>query len=229
MFEKDIIDYLQKPEVIQAIHSNNFEDVFLKAPVEIRSELVNMLNKANINFLSSLRTIYPDTFNGVGKNTLDLSQYKNIETIAASAFRDSEYEAIILPESVKVISHKAFADCRCTYIDISKTKVSVLPASVFEDSIYLEKVILCDGLQVIRYQCFRNCEKLKEINLPKTIKELGRKVFYGCYQLSEIKYEGTVADWKKVEKDDAYDTESIWDLRDLKVVCTDGSTYFLRG
>ena len=164
---------------------------------------------------------------GVGKNTLDLSQYKNLETIAGFAFRDCDYEAIILPESVKVISHNAFADCRCTYIDISKTKVSILPAFAFEKSIYLTKVILCDGLQVIDYECFRNCEELKEINLPKTITRIRRNVFYRCDQLSEIKYEGTVADWKKVEKDDAYDTESVWDLRDIKVVCTDGSTYFL--
>lgn len=86
---------------------------------------------------------------------------------------------------------------------------------------------MCDGLQVIDYECFRNCEELKEINLPKTITRIRRNVFYRCDQLSEIKYEGTVADWKKVEKDDAYDTESVWDLRDIKVVCTDGSTYFL--
>lgn len=227
MLKNDIIDYFQKPEVVQAINSNNFEDVFLRAPVKTRGELVNIFNEANIDFLSSLRIIYPGTFSGVGKNTLDLSQYKNPEIIAAFAFRDCDYETIILPESVKVISHKAFADCRCTYIDISKTKLSVLPASVFEDSIYLEKVILCDGLQFIGYDCFRNCEKLKEIKLPKTIARIERNVFYRCDQLSEIKYEGTVADWKKVEKDDAYDTESVWDLRDLKVICTDGSTYFL--
>ena len=94
-------------------------------------------------------------------------------------------------------------------IDISKTKVSMLPASVFKKSIYLTKVILCDGLKVIDYECFRNCEELKEINLPKTIARIGRNVFYRCDQLSEIKYEGTLADWKKVEKDDAYDTESV--------------------
>ena len=225
MLEKDVIDYFQETWVSPAVNSNKFEAIFLNAPVKIRSELVTIFNEANIDFLSSMRMIYSDMFRGIGENTLDLSRYKNIEVIASSAFCDCAYEAIILPESVKHIYHDAFADCGCTYVDISKTKVSMLPASAFEESIYLEKVTLCDGMQVIGYDCFRNCEKLKEITLPKTIEKLDRNVFYKCYQLSEIKYEGTLADWHRVEKYDAYDTD--WDVSHIKVVCTDGSTYFL--
>lgn len=225
MLEKDVIDYLQKPKVFQAVNSNEFEIVFLNAPGKIRNELVNIFNESNIDFLSSMHMIYPDMFRGIGEHTLDLSRYKNIEAIASSAFWDCEYEAIILPESVNRIYPSAFSHCGCTYVDISKTKVNMLPDSVFEGSIHLEKVILCDGLQVISSDCFRNCGKLKEITLPKTIEKLESNVFYKCYPLSEIKYEGTVADWHKVEKGDAYYTG--WDVGHIKVVCRDGSTYFL--
>lgn len=225
MYSDDVMDYLRSPKTLDLIAENNFPAVFINALQSIRGELVRIFDEATIDFLPHLRMIFSQMYKGVKGNTLDLSEYKNIKLVASSAFSDCSYETIILPESVIRMYDSAFANCNCKYIDISKTKDSFLPFYAFAEALDLQEVRLPDSLRVINNFCFRNCEKLKEINLPKSIEQISSDVFYKCYELAEIKYEGTVADWHKVEKYDAYDTH--WDVSHIKVICTNGSTYFL--
>lgn len=44
-----------------------------------------------------------------------------------------------------------------------------------------------DGLQVIDYLAFSDCEALKEVKFPDVLQEIGNYAFAGCDSLEEVK------------------------------------------
>ena len=68
---------------------------------------------------------------------------------------------------------------------------------------------------------FEDCSGLTSITIPSSVTSIGNGAFYGCIGLSEIRFNGTIAQWKKISKD------SDWDYKvpsSCKVICTDGET-----
>jgi hypothetical protein len=79
------------------------------------------------------------------------------------------------------------------YPSASKEKVYSVPLSIltinpgaFESCLYLERIILHDGLVSIGNDTFSNCRLLNQITLPKTIRWIGDRAFYGCSMLDNI-------------------------------------------
>lgn len=79
------------------------------------------------------------------------------------------------------------------YPSALKEKVYYIPQSIlfinpnaFESCMYLEKVILPDGLVSIENHTFSNCRSVNQINLPKSITLIGDRAFYGCTMLENI-------------------------------------------
>lgn len=71
---------------------------------------------------------------------------------------------------------------------------------------------------------FQGFKHLKKITLSKNIKTLGEAVFYDAKVLEEIRFNGTISEWKNITKGSsilggAPDTN-------MNVICTDGSTPF---
>lgn len=88
--------------------------------------------------------------------------------------------------TVTSIAEEAFARCK------NLTKVRI-PASVvelgenaFAFSGVREVEFLGDGLAEIPYGCFMKCQRLRTINLPKSLKHIKRKAFQDCPMLSTI-------------------------------------------
>lgn len=89
------------------------------------------------------RIIVPETVGG-----------KQVKAIGAEAFLGSDLEAVILPQGLRFIRARAFADC-------SK----------------LEYVQLPDSLLWIREEAFHRCEALTGITLPEGLDEIGSYAF----------------------------------------------------
>ena len=56
-----------------------------------------------------------------------------------------------------------------------------------------------EGIAEIESYGFLDCDSLKSVRLPKSLKSIGESVFNGCVSLTEITYAGTVAEWASVE------------------------------
>ena len=67
---------------------------------------------------------------------------------------------------------------------------------------------------------FAGCSNLKTISIPKTVNSIGAGIFYKSPNIETIYYDGTVEDWKRIDKVDGWNanTESIF-----TIICTDGT------
>lgn len=71
----------------------------------------------------------------------------------------------------------------------------------------MEIIVLPEGLESIEKYAFFNCENLKILTLPTTVKEIGEKAFDGCKSISEngadITLENQSSEWRKSMKANA--------------------------
>lgn len=110
---------------------------------------------------SSLVIPYTVSFNG---------RTFNIISMADSAFMNVPVESITLPDSIKVISNYAFADCE-----------------------NLTEIIISKQLTSIGQGAFRNCRKLKEVDARSSnVADIGRDAFLNCESLVDFLSSSTV-------------------------------------
>jgi hypothetical protein len=82
--------------------------------------------------------------------------------------------SVTIPGNIKVIQIKAFANSD------------------------VEDVTFTRGVTTIWNNAFENCFKLNAVFISKTVTRIGKYCFHDCDRLSEIHYEGTIAEWKKI-------------------------------
>ncbi len=68
-------------------------------------------------------------------------------------------------------------------------------------------------------EAFQNQGDITELYLPASIAHIGEYAFYGCSRLTQISFQGTVAQWKAVVKDTAWDMNT----GNYTVRCSDGT------
>lgn len=78
-----------------------------------------------------------------------------------------------------------------------------------------------DGYSVtsIGYNAFSDCSGLTSVTIGNSVTSIGSSAFGGCSGLTEIHYDGTMAEWKAIDK------EFYWNSNtgDYTVYCTDGN------
>ncbi len=163
------VKYLNIPKTIEfiGIGSTNEENFFDGAS-----------NLESIN-VSSLNEKYT-SINGVLYN-----KEKNILLKYPAKKQSTSFEII---ESVEIINDYAFYGTSfLTSVTISKN-VSTIKNSAFRNSSALSTVDFtnCLNLEVIESFAFASSDKLDNVKLPNTLKELGSNVFAGCKILSYL-------------------------------------------
>lgn len=93
-------------------------------------------------------------------------------------------EKFTMPASVDSIGENAFWGTNVTSLDLSN--VRKIGTYAFIECKSLEKVVLGSKLDTIPANCFESCIKLKDINLPSTLKGIGKFAFNECYALDSI-------------------------------------------
>ncbi len=87
----------------------------------------------------------------------------------------------------------------------SPIKEFTLPASVKSVDVCAFKgcnnlvVINLNSVKEVYNDVFVSCANLKKITIPKTLKSFGPNVLYDCPKLTELKYEGTISEWKNID------------------------------
>lgn len=119
--------------------------------------------------------------------------------------------------SVTTIGERAFESCdNMTGIEIPDC-ITALGENAFSWCENLIAIELPEGLKRIDDWAFAECSMLETVILPSSLARLGFDVFDACESLKEICYNGTAAQWEKIDKDDYWNSEYI------KIVhCKDG-------
>lgn len=138
-----------------------------------------------------------------------------------------ELENVVIPDSVTYIGQFAFADCD-NLTSVTIPGVKQLTGAQFSDCDNLKTAVVSEGTELMA-GTFMECNKLTSVKLPNTLKEIGRSSFNDCNSLrkltipksvtfieqgafdtfdddghlTDIYYEGTKAQWEKIDNREA--------------------------
>lgn len=167
----------------------------------------------------------------------------SVEMIGHNAFQlVIGMKNIVIPDCIKVIGGSAFSSCRDLESIVLPVGLETIYSGVFDSCVNLVSVDL-NGLTVIPDRMFRSCFLLTEVKGSENIVEIGEGAFDFCHVLTnftlgtglksigkyalgglpyEIKYLGTMEEWRAIEKEDLWNGFAGGMYHLGKVVCSDG-------
>lgn len=166
---------------------------------------------------------------------------KGTKVIAGRAFgRNTKLTKITIPNSVVYMGYGVFLGCEKIKNVTIPNSVKYVGASLFDECDNLKSVKVSDSVKKIPDAMFGRCPSLEEVTLPKGVTELGEWAFVSCeslesltipkslkkidvgaipFNVADIYYNGTKAQWKKIKIDT--DNERLT-TNNAAVYCKDG-------
>ena len=151
-------------------------------------------------------------FHSFHPNLREVKLPEGLSCIGASAFCDSpELTEVKIPSTVTKIKDGAFSGCTgLTKIELPPqleevgyssfygcsglteitipSSVKIIRSGAFQNCTNLESVTLSEGIREIGNEAFKRTN-LKSLNIPKSVKKLGRDIVYNCWHLPYITIE----------------------------------------
>jgi len=87
---------------------------------------------------------------------------------------------------------------------------------------YCDKLLsveIGNGTNVIEQSAFFDCVNLSQITIPNSLQHIKQYAFYSCKKLLTINYQGTIAEWEKIQKVNDWN----YGTNNYKIYCTDGT------
>lgn len=81
-------------------------------------------------------------------------------------------------------------------------------------------IVLKEGTLGIADSVFLNCSSLTSVKVSKELTSIGNHAFYCCSRLTNISFDGTIAQWQLITKGKDWKYEVS---KECKIVCTDGT------
>ena len=164
------------------------------------------LNKATtVELADSITAIYDYAFRDCWSvNELELPDHLNSIGYAAF-FNCSGLRELVLPDSVTFINVYAFAYCSKLRTVHYSAGMTTVPARVFQNCAALEEIDIPEGVILIGLSAFQDCSSLAVVRLPHSLvpegnqynpNTIGKDAFNGCTALTDVYYNGTMAEWK---------------------------------
>ena len=146
-----------------------------------------------------ITSIGPSAFSDC-KALTSISILGSVTSIGRSAFSScTSLTSITIPDSVMSIGMRAFSDCTSlTSITIPKS-VTRISIQAFFNCTSLTSIIIPDSVTSIGQSAFRYCTSLTSINIPDSVMSIGKEAFAGCSSLKRVYYQGSEAQWAKIE------------------------------
>lgn len=156
---------------------------------------------------------FPNTLKRIGKR-------------AFFQFSDGGLTTLQIPSSVDTIGDEAFANQSMVTVTLPET-LTTLGTYLFQSA---------DALQSVRVECaeipafcFVRCKKLNQMTISKNVKKIGANSVNYCTLLDTITYEGSLEEWKAIEKYANWDGNSSTSPGYLNnIVCVDGTMAYDR-
>ncbi len=229
------LNYLEIPSNITSIGEYAFGECYGLERVDIKEGLSYIGFGAFSNSgLGEIRL--PDSVQGVDmeafahcQNLRKVELSSNLRGISDRMFYDcTELLSVLFnndTSNLAFIGAEAFANCRRVNIRIPQSVTGIAPMA-FMGSGIMEIVIPNgvtwnnpDGNRVIADSTFKDCQILYTVEIDKNIEVIENQAFYGCKNLNDIRYNGTMEEWKEIKKGAGWD----YDTGDYKVYCSDGT------
>lgn len=172
-------------EKIAGTLSRLLSDYELTAITKLK--ISGMMNSDDIDFINSnlpllneldMQEVDMQKMKQGPKNVTKLLLPISLVEISGNAFYDSKIESIVIPASVEFIGNSAFGYCRNmeTVRFESDSKVEIIEGGWY-------------GASGMPTGVFQNCSKLKEINIPASVKIIKGGAFHGCELLTKVTFD----------------------------------------
>lgn len=123
----------------------------------------------------------------------DLILPDSVTVITSKAFYGwTGLKRVTIPDSVITIEDDAFANCESLESVVMGNEVISIGASAFKDCISLKSVSLSEGLININNYAFKNCTSLTSIIIPDSVTEISREIFMNCTNLKEVELSSNI-------------------------------------
>ena len=177
-----------------SFHDSNIKKVKLPKHLKILPENCFALSTVSDINVSNLEYVGSEAFHAC--HCLENLNFKNLKELGSAAFSDSYITKLSFPK-IEKLGYAAFANSELETIKLNDS-LEEIPASCFTHCYNLKSIKLPSNLKVIDSYAF-NTTGLTSIKLPNTLKILGTEVFYDCYYLDYIYYDGPEENFKKIK------------------------------
>lgn len=136
---------------------------------------------------NSITRINENMFNS-NLEVRDIVLSEGITDIGACAFfKCYNLESVKYPSTLETIGNNAFYKCiKLDNIDLSNTKVELIPIECFHREFKLKNLRLPNNLKKIDFLAFDSCYELEELWIPDSVQELQYCAFSNCSTLKTI-------------------------------------------
>ena len=157
----------------------------------------NCVNLQHIELSDNIEEIGDQAF--ADCHSLTINEFKNVKSIGYKAFKDCHnIKHLVIPQATNKINENAFYGMAKTLESITVHPLNTVYTSN-EHNILVERkdgnlILGCKNsvfdkdVNLISSYAFVYCEELKEINLPYTVKEIGKGAFMNCSNLEKINF-----------------------------------------
>ena len=87
---------------------------------------------------------------------------------------------------LKYDTEKQLKSVKCVTLDLSKTQIKTIGDSAFEGCIWLEAIMIPDGVTRISDSAFCSSQGLKSVVLPDSVTQIGSEAFMDCEKLAQL-------------------------------------------
>lgn len=161
---------------------SKLEDISLYAFYQCRS-------LQGIRLPANLKTIGDCAFSD-NPNLEEINLPDSLEQIGTGAFANTGLTQITIPPNLITIGNTAFS--RCTKLSkiqfANNSKLKTIGRYAFQFTGLIE-VELPSSLENLQGGAFQMCENLTSIFIPKSVKKLGKELFWNCPKLSRTFWE----------------------------------------
>ena len=149
---------------------------------------------------------YTDKFYIRGTLISDLVIPEGVTNIGSCAFYGYDgITSVTIPNSVTSIGDDAFFHCTgLTSVTIGNS-VTNIGSCAFLGCTGLTSVTIGNSVTSIGLQAFQRCTGLTSVTIPDSVTSIRAWAFYCCTSLTSIKYRGTEAQWKAINKGLSWD------------------------
>ena len=178
------------PDSVQLIGKAAFSRMSINVAV-IGSGVVSLGDEA-FSLCKQLTTVYLGSFDST--NTCIAAS--SLQKIGDYAFRECEVlDSIEMPSSLKVVGTYAFRDT-----GLFKSSSSATNGVVYADRWVVDynseqigsEIVIREGTVGIANYAFYNCAQLVSIQMPESVKIVGRAAFYDCSSLRSVRLPNTL-------------------------------------
>lgn len=167
---------------------------------ELISTFITCKKLSDVALPEGVTTLF-NTFSGC-EELKEIEIPSTLTEIGNESFYGTGIRSIVIPSNVTKIESLAFSYCK------SLEKVTVASAYIgwgaFEGCEKLVNLTLLNGVEHIDKYAFKDCTSLERTVLPCTLKKLSEGIFEGCNAMIDCFFDGTNAEWLKVDRADRW-------------------------